>query len=190
MFRVLGFILGSVATIAGIFFVMGTPEFHLSNFETDQARFDAALQKVRNKRPVAGQTAANPARNLQQGTDAPGASESPGKGTPTQASQPEVPVSDEDSKAAAPGLAQQFEALTESRERLDIEQQWGEFWSPFRSEIAAKGFVSQLEKVTGLDYRILKVKAGVYRVEFAYTNDAERQLKISRISAATGLELP
>ena len=68
--------------------------------------------------------------------------------------------------------------------------QWHEFWNPFRSEIAAKGFVSQLEKVTGLDYRIVRVKAGVYEVGFAYGDDAERRLKVAQISAATGLDLP
>ena len=73
---------------------------------------------------------------------------------------------------------------------VDYEQQWHEFWNPFRSEIAARGFVSQLEKVTGLDYRIVKIKAGVYQVGFAYQDDNERLAKISQITAATGLEFP
>jgi hypothetical protein len=68
--------------------------------------------------------------------------------------------------------------------------QWYSFWNPFRSEIAARGFVTQLEKVTGLDYRVVKVKTGVYEVAFAYDNDVERRTKLSQISAATGLDLP
>ena len=67
---------------------------------------------------------------------------------------------------------------------------WYSFWNPFRSEIAAKGFVSQLEKVTGIDYRIVKVKTGVYEVAFAYNDDTERRTKLTQISAATGLDLP
>jgi hypothetical protein len=71
----------------------------------------------------------------------------------------------------------------------EIEMRWYSFWNPFRSEIAAKGFVSQLEEVTGLDYRIVKVEAGVYEVAFAYIDDTERTNKLEQISAATGLDL-
>ena len=67
---------------------------------------------------------------------------------------------------------------------------WHAFWSPFRSQIAAKGFVSQLEAVTGFDYRVVKVDNGVYEVAFAYGDDGERDQKLTTISAATGLELP
>ena len=71
----------------------------------------------------------------------------------------------------------------------EIEVRWYSFWNPFRSEIAAQGFVSQLEEVTGLDYRIVKVKAGVYEVAFTYIDDTERTNKLEQISAATGLDL-
>jgi hypothetical protein len=71
----------------------------------------------------------------------------------------------------------------------ETEMRWYSFWSPFRSEIAANGFVSQLEDVTGLDYRIVKVKTGVYEVAFAYIDDTERTNKLEQISAATGLDL-
>ena len=68
--------------------------------------------------------------------------------------------------------------------------QWYAFWSPFRSEIAANGFVDQLQRVTGLDYRVVKVKPGVYEVAFAYEDDGEITANLSQISAATGLQLP
>jgi len=67
---------------------------------------------------------------------------------------------------------------------------WYAFWSPFRSEVAANGFVDQLQRVTGLDYRVVKVKPGVYEVAFAYEDDREITANLSQISAATGLELP
>ena len=47
MFRILGFILGSAVSIAAIFMVLGVPEIRLPSAEADQARFDAALQKIR-----------------------------------------------------------------------------------------------------------------------------------------------
>lgn len=68
-------------------------------------------------------------------------------------------------------------------------QQWYAFWSPFRSEIAADGFVSQLQRTTGLDYRVVKLKPGVYEVAFAYSDDADIQDKLTQISSATGLDL-
>ncbi len=68
--------------------------------------------------------------------------------------------------------------------------QWHAFWSPFGSRIAANGFVTRLESVTGFDYRVVKVDNGVFEVAFAYTNDAEREQKLSTIAAATGLDLP
>ena len=68
--------------------------------------------------------------------------------------------------------------------------QWYAFWSPFRSEVAANGFVDQLQRVTGLDYRVVKVKPGVYEVAFAYEDDQEITANLTQISAATGLQLP
>jgi hypothetical protein len=69
-------------------------------------------------------------------------------------------------------------------------QQWFAFWSPFRSEIAASGFVTQLQRVTGLDYRVVKIKPGIYEVAFAYADDTDIPINLSQISAATGLDMP
>ena len=69
------------------------------------------------------------------------------------------------------------------------EQHWYAFWSPFRSKIAADGFVSQLQRTTGLDYRVVKLKPGVYEVAFAYANDSDIEDKLTQISSATGLDL-
>ncbi len=68
--------------------------------------------------------------------------------------------------------------------------QWYAFWSPFRSEIAATGFITHLQRVTGLDYRVVKVKPGVYEVAFAYSNGDELTASLSQISRATGLDMP
>lgn len=69
------------------------------------------------------------------------------------------------------------------------EENWYAFWSPFRSELAANGFVSKLQESTGIDYRVVKVKTGVYEVAFAYLDDEDIQDKLARISAATGLDM-
>lgn len=69
------------------------------------------------------------------------------------------------------------------------EEHWYAFWSPFRSEIAAEGFVTRLQQTTGIDYRVVRVKTGVYEVAFAYTDDADIEAKLQRISSATGLDM-
>jgi len=73
--------------------------------------------------------------------------------------------------------------------RETTDQQWYAFWSPFRSKIAADGFVSQLQRTTGLDYRVVKLKPGVYEVAFAYFDDSDIQDKLTQIASATGLDL-
>ncbi|MGB5511453.1 MAG: hypothetical protein WBM87_07065 [Woeseiaceae bacterium] len=68
-------------------------------------------------------------------------------------------------------------------------QNWYAFWSPFRSELAADGFISELQRTTGLDYRVVKLKPGVYEVAFAYSDPPDRDTKLDRIAAATGLDM-
>lgn len=72
----------------------------------------------------------------------------------------------------------------------DVDAHWHSFWNPFRSEIAANGFATRLTAVTGIDYRVVRLKPGSYQVAFAYADDSERASKIAQIEKATGLELP
>jgi hypothetical protein len=88
---------------------------------------------------------------------------------------------------ASPDAADSTSAAVEPLE--PPEERWYAFWSPFRSEIAADGFVAQLQRTTGLDYRVVKLKPGVYEVAFAYADDDEIQSKLTQISTATGLDL-
>jgi hypothetical protein len=190
MFRLLGFLIGSAAAITIILLVLGTPDFHLADPEIDQQRFDAAVEKLKEKQQEVAEVAeviveevAKTVDELQDNIE-----------TVAEKAVPELTaLLDGESDAAnefttktlpdVPGLANDYPTLQE-------ELQWYSFWNPFRSQIAARGFVMQLEKVTGLDYRVVKVKTGVFEVAFAYDNDVERRTKLSQISAATGLELP
>ena len=92
-----------------------------------------------------------------------------------------------DSQETDPELEAVVEALFAERE--PVEEHWYAFWSPFRSELAANGFVAKLQEKTGIDYRVVKVKTGVYEVAFAYTDDADIQSKLERITTATGLDM-
>jgi len=68
-------------------------------------------------------------------------------------------------------------------------EHWYAFWSPFRSELAANGFVSQLQRTTGMDYRVVQLKPCVYEVAFLYAGEDDIESKLVAISAATGLEI-
>lgn len=82
------------------------------------------------------------------------------------------------------------EPLTEELLAQASTEHWFAFWSPFRSELAANGFVSQLQKTTGMDYRVVRLKPGVFEVAFAYEGESDIETKLAAISAATGLEMP
>jgi hypothetical protein len=66
---------------------------------------------------------------------------------------------------------------------------WHAFWTPFRSEASAAGFARHLEKVTGLEYRVVKAGPGVYRVAFRHAGDDERTRRLLAIERASGLKL-
>ena len=91
---------------------------------------------------------------------------------------------------SAEALVEAIFTPVEERPVEIIQENWYAFWSPFRSEIAANGFVEQLQRTTGLDYRVVKQKPGVYEVAFAYDDEVDIQAKLDTISAATGLEMP
>lgn len=180
MIRLLGFVVGSAASIGAIFLLIGIPELNLSNPHLDKDRFEEALQQLRDKQRELELAATNkPVKDPVPSNDA-------GTGSSVQA--PGKAVA---SDVAAPDeLAVDIPDTLENAPPSESERQWYTFWNPFRSEIAARGFVSQLERVTGLDYRVTKVKTGVYEVAFAYVSDTERQNRLSQIQAATGLDLP
>jgi hypothetical protein len=102
----------------------------------------------------------------------------------------EAPVELPPSAGDAPLISEDVGLPEPDFAQPEMNTQWYAFWNPFRSQIAANGFVSQLEKVTGLDYRVVKTRTGVYEVAFAYADDAERRDKLAQISEATGLDLP
>ncbi len=165
MFRLLGFLIGSATAITLMLLLLGIPDFHLVDRGIDQQRFDAVVDKLKEKQQEVADVAEILADEATEMVDD---------------VQDNIEVVTE---KILPDIA-------DDHLLIQTEMQWYSFWNPFRSEIAAQGFVSRLEKVTGLDYRIVKVKIGVYEVAFAYDNDMERRTKLSQISSATGLDLP
>jgi hypothetical protein len=63
------------------------------------------------------------------------------------------------------------------------------FWSPFRSEWAAKGFARRLTNATQIPIEIVEAGPGQYRVSFDYRDEAQRREHVERIESITGLQL-
>ncbi len=65
---------------------------------------------------------------------------------------------------------------------------WHRFWRPFSTEVSARGFATKLEQLTGLDFRVQRAGVGRYEVVLAHADDADREARLARIHAVTGLE--
>lgn len=63
------------------------------------------------------------------------------------------------------------------------------FWSPFRSEWAARGFAGRLGSATQITIDVVEVGSGRYRAAFDYQDENERLELIERIESITGLQL-
>lgn len=63
------------------------------------------------------------------------------------------------------------------------------FWSPFRSEWAARGFATRLTSATAVPVAVIEEGRGTYRVGFDYRDEAQRRERVARIETITGLEL-
>jgi len=162
MMRFLGVLVGSAFAVAALVVFVGIPEFTTESNVTEPTVITLPM------RPTAPATAAVSDTPPEPVADATPAETPPDMPAETP---PDIPPEIPD---AAPVAT----------------PQWYAFWSPFRSEVAANGFVDQLQRVTGLDYRVVKVKPGVYEVAFAYEDDQDITANLSQISAATGLQLP
>lgn len=194
MIRLLGFLIGSVVSIGMLLLVLGIPDITLSREVIEQIEFDDVIDQIDLDSVPAAVEAIKANIEAIGNNMADEISEIVAK-LETEEAPTEQAVKVETEEPAPPVTASlQDEAVAEAASApgpiIENDMRWHSFWNPFRSEIAANGFVTQLEKVTGLDYRVVKIKAGVYEVTFAYQNDSERRTKLSQISSATGLDLP
>ena len=184
MMRLLGVLVGSALAVGALVVFVGIPEF--TTEESVAANTIITLPMRPAPRPE------TLAENQPETPPAPGPEPPPL--AEIVASDPDETVSAESQSQDPPGPtdapAMPPPEFPASEPAVEQAQQWYAFWSPFRSEVAANGFVDQLQRVTGLDYRVVKVKAGVYEVAFAYESDDEITVNLSQISAATGLNLP
>jgi hypothetical protein len=168
MIRFTGVLVGSALAVAALVVFVGIPEFTTESSVAETTVITLPMRGAPASQEAAEEPAAFTAAYLP--------AHSVPERDPQQALKEQQP--DEPSQEAS------------AEDPVPPPLQWYAFWSPFRSEVAANGFVDQLQRVTGLDYRVVKVKPGVYEVAFAYEDDREITANLSQISAATGLELP
>ena len=192
MIRILGAITGSALALATLLVVIGIPQFKTENTASEHSIVTLPLPTS----PVEPPETRASDESEPPGTDVADASK-PGivASAGEQALAPGATTADDAAVAGNAGTADQLVATIDAstlapQPVLDTPQSWYAFWSPFRSELAANGFVAQLQSVTGLDYRVVRVKPGVYEVAFAYENDDDISANLTQITAATGLELP
>ncbi len=181
MIRLLGAISGSALALATLLVLIGIPQFKAAPSTIDRAVVTLPQPTAPVESPAPESPAAPPLDEPQSPATT---AETVADPAPADAAAPP----DDVVMAEAPLPIDEPESATEPV--LESSEQWYAFWSPFRSELAASGFVDQLSRVTGLDYRVVKVKPGVYEVAFAYRDDAEIVDSLSRITAATGLDMP
>ena len=175
MIRLLGAITGSALALAALLVLVGVPQFKAAPKDIERAVVTLPLRAE----PVAEEVVVEEDEVDEPEIVAMVAMEAEIEDETEQEAQQDIesPIADAPIETFAEAL------------RPDS-QQWYAFWSPFRSEIAASGFITQLQRVTGLDYRVVKVKPGVYEVAFAYAEDEDIPVNLSQISAATGLDMP
>ena len=184
MLKLIGILIGSALAVAFLIIALGVPDFVAPE---QHVAADVAAEQIASSGSVTELVLAEP-----DDTElAPASSETDPDPEPSSETDPEL--SDPPEPAAEVGPDPETEALIEQifnpGPEIVVEDNWYAFWSPFRSEIAANGFVAKLQETTGIDYRVVKVKTGVYEVAFAYIDDADIQDKLARISNATGLNM-
>ncbi len=164
MIRLLGAITGSALALAALLVLVGVPQFKAEPSDIERTVVTLPLR-------------AEPVHEVEE--------------PPQKLAEPSQELAEPSQELAE--IPAEIPPATVAVETMLLQpdsQQWYAFWSPFRSEIAASGFVTQLQRVTGLDYRVVKIKPGVYEVAFAYAADGDIPANLSQISAATGLKMP
>jgi len=84
--------------------------------------------------------------------------------------------------------ADQLFAIVDDEETF-LSTQWQVFWSPFQSEIAAKGFAAQIAKISGVAIQVIKQNTLQYMVAYPYTTPEERIRHAETIEKAFGMSI-
>ena len=166
MIRLIGILMGSAVAIGLLILILGIPELSAPEAETGESSQPAIEPEI----------VATPIPE------------------PDEPEVPAIPAVENEAPVVETPVSELtdvelVEQIFAPRPEPVPDEHWYAFWSPFRSEIAANGFVARLQQTTGMDYRVVKLKPGVYEVAFAYSDQDDIEQKLARISAATGLDM-
>ena len=191
MIRLMGILTGSAIAVGFLIVTIGLPQFSAAPAEP-LPRFEPVVEATPAPQPVVTALAESQAVTNDVDTLADELPTAPADEPPTAPDEEPPTAPDDELPAMAADVVAETQAAlpppVPEPPRTD-EARWYSFWSPFRSEIAADGFVAELQRTTGLDYRVVRLKPGVYEVAFAYSDENDIQDKLTRISSATGLDL-
>ena len=138
MLKLIGILIGSALAVAFLIIALGMPDFSASEPEQPVAA-GVAAEQIASSGSVTELVLSEP-----NDTELVLASSE---------TDPELIEAPEPAAAVAP--APDTEALIEQifnpGPEPVVEENWYAFWSPFRSEIAANGFISKLQETTGID---------------------------------------
>ena len=163
MIRWIGVLCGSSLAVVILLVMFGIPQFVTpASTATTQATMLPAIQSSEPQEPevlapayeateMAVSEVTEPASPVDEPAKAQPETTPIADAAPATESYPAPPI------AESPAAANNADSRTEH---------WYAFWSPFRSEIAANGFVAELQRTTGLDYRVVRTEPGVYEVAF------------------------
>jgi hypothetical protein len=169
MVRIVGILCGSALAISTLIIALGVPEFLPGPKQTPEIVLETSVEES-TETAIANLPDASPETDIEPVTEV-------------------APIAEIEDIEPVPEDTP--ESIVESPPTpKEATEHWYAFWSPFRSELAANGFVSQLQRNTGMDYRVVRIKPGIYEVAFAYEADADIATHLAAISAATGLDLP
>ncbi len=112
-----------------------------------------------------------------------------------QASAPTTPATEPETLPPLPGATttglpeMKMAEMTAADTRNGRAAGWHAVWKDFRSELSARGFAEQLQRLTGREFRVAGQGPGSYQVQLGYRNAGDLQAVMSDIHEKTGLQL-
>ncbi|NNF62101.1 MAG: hypothetical protein HKN06_12355 [Gammaproteobacteria bacterium] len=212
MNRTLGFFLGSAAVFAMLVYMLGQPVPLASPHDRDGAALAGAVVPT----PPDGQPGPAPLAAAKALADAPGPEEMPSEEVAdevalveewlqvardsTEQAGPPAPSAVDPAPAAPSELAEAEPAASAGQTDVPVttapgnpaiasDIEWFPVWDPFHSELSANAFARRLERITGLDYRVIRTDRARYRVAVGYASEEQRLAHVAAIEEATGLTI-
>ncbi len=197
MLRTLGFLTGVGIAIAGLMVVLEPAELQRLQAETT-SRLARVLPQPPDSsrwwekwRPHASTVSGNPPPQAHSPapTRVQGAASDPAQ-RPVEPPGPDDAAESSISPGGSPPAVTALETSEERRGTTPpLQPRSHLFWTPFRSQLAARGFADRLSTATDVMVMVTEEGPASYRVGFNYRSDAERRALIERIETVTGLEL-